>query len=567
MFFQWISPRTQDVHYVFDGGSAQVGSLPLSVPSVGKDLSVTISLFLQPIHSTVLQIVPDDCLEQLSVNGRIVDNPRATFCDYTLGRSVDVGRYLVAGTNTLVLRIHDAGGRTGASVSVAPSDPLVSACLVLFLVVLAVLIGAVMTLLHGQKQTLLTLCIIVGVVLRILYVFVTPYTLRAHDVDGHLEYVSYMQQHWRLPPADGGWEFYQPPLYYAVSAGVCAAAPRLGLSQPCASLLQGVALVWSVLAFFLMAWLSGFLFPSKRQGLYRLLFVAVVATFPTLVFSASRVNNDSLLQLLMFCALSLLIVWWQTKRTWGWWVACACIALALLTKSNGILLVPVAVLCALCQSGTAVRTRLLRTVVLLVLTLLTLGGLSVLRSGWHVPAVVGNSGTLNSGLQLSQTAEDMLTFDPAQIVLHPFNNAWSDVERRQYFWEYLLRSAYFGEFSFDATRFIAQAMLVVALFLIPVTCYGWYRSMREETRASLVLWLSTLVFLAGQCAFRWRYPFSSSQDFRYILFLVLPLTVLMLRGVQSLRDPWLRIFSLFLIILSVILNGLFLVTLYPFGMS
>ena len=39
-----------------------------------------------------------------------------------------------------------------------------------------------------------------------------------YDVDAHYQYVRYVADHLRLPPADGGWQFFQAPLYYAVSA-------------------------------------------------------------------------------------------------------------------------------------------------------------------------------------------------------------------------------------------------------------------------------------------------------------------------------------------------------------
>lgn len=39
-----------------------------------------------------------------------------------------------------------------------------------------------------------------------------------YDATGHLEYIEAIQKTWRLPLAHEGWEMYQPPLYYLVSA-------------------------------------------------------------------------------------------------------------------------------------------------------------------------------------------------------------------------------------------------------------------------------------------------------------------------------------------------------------
>ncbi len=46
-----------------------------------------------------------------------------------------------------------------------------------------------------------------------------------YDVDAHYQYIRYLAEHLRLPPADGGWQFFQAPLYYIVSA----ALERLGI--------------------------------------------------------------------------------------------------------------------------------------------------------------------------------------------------------------------------------------------------------------------------------------------------------------------------------------------------
>jgi hypothetical protein len=47
-------------------------------------------------------------------------------------------------------------------------------------------------------------------------------------VGGHIDYVQYMFTHWSVPPAQGGWEFYQPPLYYFLSALWMQAGQLLG---------------------------------------------------------------------------------------------------------------------------------------------------------------------------------------------------------------------------------------------------------------------------------------------------------------------------------------------------
>jgi tetratricopeptide (TPR) repeat protein len=44
-----------------------------------------------------------------------------------------------------------------------------------------------------------------------------PFSL-GFDVQGHLAYIGYIEQHHALPLADEGWEMHHPPLYYAIAA-------------------------------------------------------------------------------------------------------------------------------------------------------------------------------------------------------------------------------------------------------------------------------------------------------------------------------------------------------------
>ena len=42
---------------------------------------------------------------------------------------------------------------------------------------------------------------------------------RSHfDWQGHLDYIQYIAKHWKVPIATDGWEMFQPPLYYLISA-------------------------------------------------------------------------------------------------------------------------------------------------------------------------------------------------------------------------------------------------------------------------------------------------------------------------------------------------------------
>src|SRR3989344_5391513 len=57
-----------------------------------------------------------------------------------------------------------------------------------------------------------------GVLLRTFYTLQTHFSERGPDWLGHLQYIQYVSEHWRIPPWEMGWEAYQPPFYYFVGA-------------------------------------------------------------------------------------------------------------------------------------------------------------------------------------------------------------------------------------------------------------------------------------------------------------------------------------------------------------
>src|SRR5687768_7113857 len=66
----------------------------------------------------------------------------------------------------------------------------------------------------------LWLIFLIGAMLRVGYTAATPLEIRSYDWHGHLEYLTYVLQEWRIPFDSMGWEMHQAPLYYFVAAGV-----------------------------------------------------------------------------------------------------------------------------------------------------------------------------------------------------------------------------------------------------------------------------------------------------------------------------------------------------------
>lgn len=202
------------------------------------------------------------------------------------------------------------------------------------------------------------------------------------------------------------------------------------------------------------------------------------------------------------------------------------ISVGILTKNTGLLLLPVAFGCLLLRrSETWKRKTALGLAGVMIVTILA-GWFTAYRTlqNKNQDLIIGNTSTLHSGLAVPNNLPAFLIFNPVKILSIPYNNPWSDASRRQYFWEYWYRSAFFGEFDFgDDRKLLASWLLFWSMIVLVIAFAGFIRSLSHRFRDTIPLLLLLVTLVAGHAVFRFRYPFGSSQDFRYSLPILISL--------------------------------------------
>ncbi len=160
-----------------------------------------------------------------------------------------------------------------------------------------------------------------------------------YDAFAHFTYIWFLSETGRVPLAESGWEFFQPPLYYAAMAAIWRALPEL---DGVARLRIGTALVATLgLA---QAWVGAALvqrtFP--REPLLQLFAAGLLLFVPVHLYSAGFLGNEGLGAAL--CALSLLALVRTLERPGAGRAALLGLALglAMLTKFTGLVVVAAA---------------------------------------------------------------------------------------------------------------------------------------------------------------------------------------------------------------------------------
>jgi Flp pilus assembly protein TadD len=251
---------------------------------------------------------------------------------------------------------------------------------------------AVLQLFGNGQSTLWLALLAVGLLWIVLFIQNTlraPLFVTGFDVQAHLNYIKYIQQHKSLPLADEGWETHQPPLYYLLTAGLLGVG-GLSTEDPGALVvLRGLGLVIGLGQLVLVAASLALLFPGQPRR--QLAGLCLAAFLPVSIYTCHYLTNESLLMLLGTAALYLCLGILRDDHASAGRHALLglCLAAALLTKVTALVICGVILIVL---SGRLVIRRERRLshwlgsvgVALLVM---------VLVSGWHYARVWARFGT------------------------------------------------------------------------------------------------------------------------------------------------------------------------------
>jgi hypothetical protein len=387
--------------------------------------------------------------------------------------------------------------------------------------------------------------LVLALALEILCVYCagTPWNLRTHDVmlanGGHLAYITYIADHLALPLPTQGWTFYHPPLYYIAGAAAWRWANWLALPAP--PVLQWLALtLWLV---FLTASAAALRLTLRCPQPALSLATAVLALWPAGIIQSVAVGNDAALYASAAVAGWLLLRWWRSGSRPLLLGAAGAVAVALLCKSNAIVLA--AALGLLLGLRLLRRPRRRRWIDAAMAAGLVGAGL-LLSLGqriwfyWHGELgdwLIANAQGLPQVLRVPVRLADFLPVELPTYLGTPWMDPFDPASGRANFWNYLMRSALSGEFSFtsNTARLIALlwGALLLGMMLLPLRAIG--RCTRAQLWRDAPLLALGLLWLASLLALRIRVPYACSNDFRYILPVLVPFLVWVARSGMTAR--------------------------------
>lgn len=477
-----------------------------------------------------LKIIPDDCAERVVINGNVVDLEHVeNHCNFAKGFLLPdsvIAPYRSGERNHYSFSLINNGGDAGLNVFVLQTSLTQYILQALAIVSLALLCFTIALRLGlGWKAAFL---ILVAVIIRATFFLNVSYKTFSYDVEGHLGYVQYLIENHSLPGSDDCWSCYHPPLYYVSAIPSFVVAECLGV--PGTTGLQFFSLLLSVLTLFLgVSFLKGFVY-GKEFDVALLLWIF----WPTMILVSPRIGNDQL-----FYMLHLLCMWgginYVNKNANKYLVvAFFSTLLAMWTKTTAVVTLGAYVLFVFWGLGrSAKHFKIARSSELLVCgTIFVLGFVFVLQCLLFHSDIVGNSERLADWLKVGNEAFNYLYFDLKTYMTNPFTSSWSDEQGRVFFWNFLLKTALFGEFELSQSavgRNLATMMSFSLLGLFACAARGFWSA--KLHMAHWVLLLQGMAFVAALMLLRILHPYSCSNDCRYILPVVICFTPFVARGI------------------------------------
>jgi len=164
--------------------------------------------------------------------------------------------------------------------------------------------------------------------------------IASFDEQGHAGYIDYIQKHQSLPLPNEGWEMFQPPLYYGISAAVLSSFGLSVTDEAAGAVLRSLTMFFGLANLALVFLSLRLLFPGQTGRQWVGLILA--AFLPMLLYLSHYVTNETLVALLISASiyLCLRILKLKTDSWTGFILLGLILGAALLAKFTAVLAVP-----------------------------------------------------------------------------------------------------------------------------------------------------------------------------------------------------------------------------------
>ena len=378
-----------------------------------------------------------------------------------------------------------------------------------------------------KTKKIIWIIIIIGIIIRLIYIIKTPIDQRQHDVysigeQGHLEYIYTIYETGKLPITNSK-QFYHPPLYHFVAAKWLKLETFIGI--PFETALEGIQVLTLIFSSTIMIVVYHILNKINIKDRYKIFIILMMAVHPTFIILSGSINNDILMILFVFIIILYLLKWDEKSDYKNMSFLALATGLCVMSKiSGGIMAVPIMVVFIkkIIETKKKNKKELIR-----LFGLFTLFGIISLPLGlWHpirnkilfnqpiggvlIPGdflYVGNYSFIQRFLKIS-FKELTTTFC---VIPGDYNVP-----------AYIIKTSVLGEFNYDRLFLIANVIkwinVIIVLFSIIALIWQFiFNKNKDNFTFNLILETTYIIYIVSYVLFNIKYPYVCTMDFRYIV--------------------------------------------------
>lgn len=379
-------------------------------------------------------------------------------------------------------------------------------------------------------KDIVLIIMILGILIRAMYIIYTPITERQHDVysindQGHLGYIYTIYQTGKLPDTNSI-QFYHPPLFHLIAAGWLKVNDlfNVGLDRS----IEGIQIITAIFSSLIMLVAYRIVEKIEIRNIYKILIMVVMAFHPTFIILAGSINNDVLMILLSFYIILYLIKWNDDPNIKNTIILAIITGCAVMTKVSGaIMAAPImyTFIKRIFEVYKVEKKNLLR----LFGKFLLFGVISLPLGLWHpmrnlimFNQKIGWVLLPAEGLYVGQYSifERFLSISFKEL----FDYTYCAIPVDHNIFSYIVKTSILGEFTYNNGIDVYVSLFkIINLIIISITIICIFILLKKIKKISnnsfvtKILLITFFINIVSYYHFNIQYPYICTMDFRYIV--------------------------------------------------
>lgn len=380
---------------------------------------------------------------------------------------------------------------------------------------------------HLEKMCVLVF--ILGIIMRVGYTMYTPWYERYHDIGnpvledaGHASYILHLYE--GKLPSSNTYQFYHPPLYHILSAITMHITAFFTGKVNGTDVLEASKLVSCLAAVGTLSQIRKFLKELKIKQEACVLVMAIVAFLPNFYLLAGRINNDSLVVFFMILAIRYTYKWCGQQIYSNLIPLALAYGLGMMTKTSCGMLALFTGLWMLFVFYKKVKEKQWKTILM---QFIVFGCISFPLGLWYqIRNLILFGQPLNYVQKIGKDSPTYIGMHSLLERLSPLGNDsfWDNTYNNPYgdyhLPSYLIKSAVFGEFTFEIEGFLPRLLLLCNLLLVIASLIAMVYIVIKGIKPRRLKWGLCFIWLIQMYSyiyFNIQFPNGCTMDFRYIV--------------------------------------------------